>query len=165
MMIVALMYGMMPKAPTAQRSSAPPVNMLHMVSTPPAHGSLAAYFSKDSDNAAPFKPGIGIIAVTRQMPSTSSVNRILDLSSGILKQFLNVLAMAAIMLPIGASTRLDRGGRLRADDFAGAAFGFNFCLGRRAERMRADLQLFRQLAVTQNLDAMPAAVRQAGLLQ
>src|SRR5713101_4398146 len=165
MMIVALMYGMIPKAPTAQRSSAPPVNMLHMVRTPPAPESLAACFSKYSDSAAPFKPGIGIIAVTRQMPSTRSVNRILDLSSGILKQFANVLAMAAIILPIGASTRPDRGGWLRADHFARAAFGLNFCPGRRAEGMRAEVQLFRQLAVAQNLDALPAAVRQASPLQ
>ena len=32
-MIVALMYGMMPSAPTAQFSRAPPVNMLYMPST------------------------------------------------------------------------------------------------------------------------------------
>src|SRR6266704_1449078 len=131
---------MIPKAPTAQRSSAPPVNMLHRVSTPPAPASLAAWFSKYSDHAAPFKPGIGIIAVTRQMPSTISVKMIRDLSSGILKQLTNVLAMAAIMRPIRASPRLDGGSWLRAEDLARAAFGLNFGPGGRAEGMRADLQ-------------------------
>jgi len=39
-----------------------------------------------------------MIASSRQMASSMKVKRILDLSSGILKQLLNVLAMAANMV-------------------------------------------------------------------
>src|SRR5439155_6606865 len=45
----------------------------------------------------PFKPGIRTKASSLQMASTVSVNRIRDFSSGILKQLLKVLAMAASM--------------------------------------------------------------------
>src|SRR5882672_7705183 len=86
---------MMPSAPTAQRSSAPPVNMLYMPSNPPP--SFEAFSAKNFVNAAPSSPGIGIMAATRQIPSTIRVKTIRDFSSGILKQLAKVLTMFAIM--------------------------------------------------------------------
>src|SRR3954454_21265188 len=86
----------MPKAPTAQRSSAPPVNMLYMPRRLPAP-CLLAFLAMYSASAPPSKPGIGIMAATRQMPSTIRVKRIRDFNSGILKQFAKVLAMAESM--------------------------------------------------------------------
>src|SRR6266481_1243070 len=86
---------MMPKDPIAQRSSAPPVNKLYIPST---DAPWAAWVLKKSASTCPFNPGIRIIASSRQMASSMKVNKILDLSSGILKQLLKVLAMAANML-------------------------------------------------------------------
>src|SRR3569832_1843647 len=85
---------MMPSEPTAQRSSVPPVNRLYMPST---EAPWAAWVLKNSARTFPFSPGIRMIASSRQMASSMKVNRILDLSSGILKQLLKVLAMAASM--------------------------------------------------------------------
>src|SRR5688572_12561942 len=92
MMMVALMYGMMPSAPMAQRSRAPPVNMLYMPSKPPL-SPWAAKSSKYFDSNAPSRPGTGSTEITRQIPRTSRVKMIRDFSSGILKQFANVLMM------------------------------------------------------------------------
>src|SRR5207249_8160234 len=77
--------------PTAQCSSAPPVNKLYM---PNREEPLAACRSKKSARALPFKPGMRTTASSRQMARTIRVNKIRDLSSGILKQLLKVLAMA-----------------------------------------------------------------------
>src|SRR5207249_3216948 len=85
---------MIPRAPTAQCSSAPPVNMLYMPST---EAPLAACALKNSANVLPSRPGMRITASNRQIASTISVNKIRDFSSGILKQLLKVLAMAASM--------------------------------------------------------------------
>src|SRR5260221_13687 len=84
---------MIPSAPTAQRSRAPPVNMLYIPRRPPPPRLAAC--SKNFDNATPSRPGIGIMAVSRQMPRTIRVKRMRDFSSGILKQLANVLTMAA----------------------------------------------------------------------
>src|SRR6266700_3282363 len=86
---------MMPKAPTAQCSSAPPVKRLYMPST---EAPVAACDSKNCARALPLRPGMRTTASSRQIASTTNVKRIRDLSSGILKQLLKVLAMAAIIL-------------------------------------------------------------------
>src|SRR5438094_554095 len=85
---------MMPIAPTAQCSRAPPVNILYMPST---EFPVPACFSKKSASTPPFKPGTRTTAAKRQTARTSRVKRIRDFSSGILKQFRKVSAMAAIM--------------------------------------------------------------------
>src|SRR5437879_13697414 len=85
---------MMPRAPTAQCSSAPPVKRLYMPST---EAPLAAWVRKNSANTAPSSPGMRTTASSRQMARTIRVNKIRDLSSGILKQLLKVLAMAESM--------------------------------------------------------------------
>src|SRR5215213_7114462 len=90
------MYGMMPSAPTAQCSKAPPVKRLYIPKTPPP-APLWACFSKNFVSATPSKPGTRTNAISRQIVSNNTVNQIRDLNSGILKQFLNVLVMAAIM--------------------------------------------------------------------
>src|ERR1043166_4873264 len=64
---------------------------------------------------------MGIIAITRQIPRTSKVKRMRDFNSGILKQFANVLAMAAIMqYPNNFGYFLGRG----VTAFSGAGAGF-----------------------------------------
>jgi len=51
--------------------------------------------------------------------------------------------------------------RLLREDFHAAALGFDFGFGRRAERMGDDRELFGQLAVAENLDAVAVAINQA----
>src|SRR5438552_9450945 len=86
---------MMPKAPMAQFSSAPPVKRLYMPST---EAPLAAWDLKNAANTAPSSPGMRITASIRHIARTIKVNKIRDFSSGILKQLLKVLAMAASMV-------------------------------------------------------------------
>ena len=78
---------MMPKAPTAQCSKPPPVNMLYMPRKPPPL-FCPALDSKNLASASPSSPGTG----TREV-STTMVKMIRDFSSGILKQLLSVLMM------------------------------------------------------------------------
>ena len=61
------------------------------------HAAAPAWFRKKSAKAAPLRPGTRTTASRRQMARTIRVNKIRDFSSGILKQLLNVLAMAASM--------------------------------------------------------------------
>src|ERR1051325_4733622 len=77
-----------------------------------------------------------------------------DLSSGILKQFANVLA---IFLNIA----LHLGFGFRPDYFARAAGGFNLLSGRSAEFVRRDRQLLFQLAIAEDLDQLHRAVGQS----
>jgi hypothetical protein len=56
--------------------------------------------SKNAASLAPSKPGIWTTAARRQIARTNIVNKILDFSSGILKQLLNVLAMDPSMVRI-----------------------------------------------------------------
>ena len=51
------------------------------------------------------------------------------------------------------------------DDFASAAFGFNFLAGRGAERVGADRQLLGQFAGAENLNAIGRAIGQADGLE
>src|SRR5664280_2556578 len=81
---------MMPSDPMAQCSNAPPAKVLYRPSIPPP---LCALWLKKLVSASPFKPGIRIQVIKRQIASTPSVNKIRDFSSGILKQLVNVLAM------------------------------------------------------------------------
>jgi hypothetical protein len=55
--------------------------------------------SKNAVNEDASSPGTGIHANNRQIPKRSSVNSILDFSSGILKQLAKVLAMALNITP------------------------------------------------------------------
>ena len=104
---------MMPSAPTAQCSSAPPVNMLYMPSNAAAALRRALLGNKPPARRHP-DPGMRIIAARRQIASTTSVNRIRDFSSGILKQLLKVLVMEASMVSekvtpsLGSLDRLSR---------------------------------------------------------
>ena len=54
--------------------------------------ALRGVFEK-SVSAAPFRSGMRIHAINRQIASNPTVNKIRDFSSGILKQFANVLTM------------------------------------------------------------------------
>src|SRR5438477_5223600 len=87
---------MIPKAPTAHFSNAPPVNMLYMSSKPPP-SLLRAACLKKSARAAPSSPGTGNIAMMRQIPKRRRVKRMRDLSYGILKQLAKVFMMVLIM--------------------------------------------------------------------
>jgi hypothetical protein len=49
------------------------------------------FWLKYSTNAVPFRPGMVMNDITRQMNNTPSVNKIRDFNSGILKQLRNVL--------------------------------------------------------------------------
>src|SRR5881628_3323958 len=88
----------MPSAPTAHFFSAPPVNRLYIPITPPADAFWL--WSNHSFSAAPSKPGTGTHATSRHTASSMSVNKIRDLSSGILKQFAKVSAMLLNMLQL-----------------------------------------------------------------
>src|SRR6186997_2278318 len=85
---------MMPRAPTAQCSRAPPVNRLYIPNTPPLP---PADLSKNAVSATPSRPGIRTNAINRQTARMATVNKIRDFNSGILKQLVNVLAMEANM--------------------------------------------------------------------
>src|SRR5205085_12391479 len=75
--------------------SAPPVTMLYMPKTELA--IAPRWLSNQARSAVPSNPGTGTHAITRQMPRTRSVKIIRDFSSGILKQFANVLMIARNM--------------------------------------------------------------------
>src|SRR5438445_1458132 len=126
-------------------------------------------------------------AARRQMASTMSVNRIRDFSSGILKQLLKVLAIAASMLmsykirnPKSEGRKRDwgrilefrhsdwfgqlhlslRGGLyhlFRANDLTSAAFGFDLGASRGAEGMGADGQFPGQFSAAKNFDSGSSA--------
>jgi len=116
MMIVALIYGMMPKVPTAQCSRAPPVNVLYR---PRTEDPACWCDSKNFASAAPFKPGIRTTASSRQIASTINVNRIRDFSSGILKQLLKVVAMAENILIQKSAVKVSNwiGGNYQGDGY------------------------------------------------
>src|SRR5208282_4282303 len=80
---------MMPSAPTAQCSSAPPVNRLYMPSRPPP----AELLLKNSVKTAPARPGIRTNAINRQTARMATVNKIRDFNSGILKPLAKGLVM------------------------------------------------------------------------
>src|SRR6266850_6321571 len=129
------MYGIMPSAPRAQCSNAPPVNKLYI---PSMELPAPACCAKKSASAFPFNPGIRTTASSRQMARTIRVKMIRDLSSGILKQLLKVLAREAsigqsISVPqpptLGFSRFRFGFGFPARDDFAGPPFGFDLCLG------------------------------------
>src|SRR5664279_1936276 len=86
---------MMPNAPIAQFSSAPPLNMLYSPSNEPAPPLL---LSKNAGSDVASSPGTCTTAVSLQMARTKAVNKIRDFNSGILKQLLNVWAMAPSMI-------------------------------------------------------------------
>src|SRR5579859_7762900 len=86
----------------AQRSSAPPVKRLYI---PRTEAPCEAWVLKNSARTFPFKPGMRIIASNRQIANNMKVNRIRDFSSGILKQLLKVLAMAASMAKIDGNPK------------------------------------------------------------
>src|ERR1700722_8134381 len=118
--IVALMYGMMVNAPMAQFSVAPPLNILIIPS-----GELvwAWICSKNVFNAAPSSPGTRTHASNRQIAGIIMVNKIRDLSSGILKQLLKVWKIDASMNSVvHPQLRLGLSRRFGTDDFARSAF-------------------------------------------
>src|SRR5262245_32096711 len=98
---------------------------------------------------------------TRAMARTMSVKKMRDFSSGILKQFRNVLMIFSIMR--GASLLRRRCGRLCFDDFACAALGFDLGPGGGAERVGRDGEFPGQFTIPKNLDAFDGAIGEAGL--
>ena len=62
--------------------------------------STGRWREKYSDKAWPLRPGMRITASKRQTARIPSVNKIRDLSSGILKQLLRVLAMERNILKV-----------------------------------------------------------------
>src|ERR1051325_1914038 len=107
---------------------------------------------------------MGIMAATRQIPSNSTVKKIRDFSSGILKQLAKVLMMLANMKNSPADqSGFDRRGL--GDQLARAALALDLQTRARAERVRHNRQLLRQLAAAENLDAIGLAVGQADRAQ
>src|SRR6185436_5352141 len=90
---------MMPSAPIAHCLRAPPVNKLYMPTTEPEKSPPC--WSNQRRSAPPSNPGTGTHAITRQIPRTRRVKMILDLSSGILKQFEKVLKILRNMYSLG----------------------------------------------------------------
>ena len=117
-------------------------------------------------NGAPSKPGIGTSEASRQIPSTTIVNKIRDFSSGILKQLLSVLRI---------EENIDySGGRLPAGSAGFAALAttshvpplrFQSWSGRGAESVRSHRQFPGQFARAQDLDPLAGPVGQAEVAQ
>src|SRR3974377_912727 len=98
---------MNPKTPTAQCSRAPPVKRLYIPSIEDPAAAFAL-LSKKADKVRPSRPGMRTTASSRQIASTIKVKRIRDLSSGILKQLLKVLTIAASMVVLSSEIRRPR---------------------------------------------------------
>jgi hypothetical protein len=88
------------------------------------------------------------------------VNKIRDFSSGILKQLANVLKMLRNMS--WSRLRFRRFGGFADDHFTRAAFGLDLGLGRGTECVRAHRELPGQFTLTENFDAIGAAIGQTG---
>src|ERR1035437_243883 len=145
---------MMPSEPMAQCSNAPPAKVLYIPSRPPSPPLVAKKFVR----ASPFKPGMRMTASRRQTAKSPSVNKILDLSSGILKQLPSVLAIERNIRQRQLS--LGRGSGFAGDDFHRAALGLDFCLGRRTDRAGNDRKFFGQFAGAENFHAVRPAIGQ-----
>src|SRR5271170_7080133 len=130
---------MMPIAPIAQRSSAPPANILTMPIAPPCEWVL-----KKFRNAVLSKPGTVMNEISRTTTRIPTVNRMRDFSSGILKLLTKVLKILRNMVSPASSLR-GHGG-FAADDLNRAAFGFDFRFCRSAERAHAHRKFFGQFA-------------------
>src|SRR5882757_9269706 len=64
-----------------------------------------------------------------------------------------------------ARLRFGRLGLFRCDDFAGAAFGFDFGPGRGAEGVGADREFAREVAIPENLDSRHRTIGQTRAAQ
>jgi hypothetical protein len=105
----------------AQRSKAPPANVLYNPTAPPPCELLLKKFR----NAVLSKPGMVMKVIKQQTDSIPNVNKIRDFSSGILKQLANVLKMERNMRQTPQSGFGQRAG-FAADNFTCAAFGLDF---------------------------------------
>src|ERR1043166_6485254 len=145
-------------APMAQFSKPPPVNKLYIPNTPPP--DLPPPVSKNAFSLAASRPGAGTRAHNRQMPNSNRVNRILDFSSGILKQLEKVLAIFANMRgnrPLSFFLDL-----LAANNLTGTAQLLDFFPGRGAEGVSTHFQFLFQFAVAQNLNSFDRTIGEAG---
>ncbi len=91
MMMVALIYGMMPSVPMAQRSSAPPANVFNRPSAPPPFCEWVCEIIVQ--RRAVQTRECGSRQSAGRPPARQSVNKMRDFSSGILAQLPNVLKM------------------------------------------------------------------------
>ena len=149
---------MIPKEPTAQRSSAPPVNMLYIPSRPSADCAL---FLKNSANACPSKPGMGIIDTTRHSARTTKVKIIRSFNSGILKQLAKVLRIDFTMTQITwAANVLGLNRSLHGNQFTGSTQTLNRRASLRTKPVGHHDQLAGQFAIAQYLDPGRPAIRQ-----
>ena len=90
-MMLAVMYGIMPRANTDSRSSAPPLNKLTSWYTPAA----LLVFSRPVQNCTAFSemPGVGIAAPSRNTARIPSVNSSFLRRSGVRKARMNAVSM------------------------------------------------------------------------
>src|SRR5688500_6398638 len=130
-MIEAEMYGMMPRAKTVARCSAPPVNRS-------SRPNRLFWPPTASTSASRSMPGSVMCAPIRSRTSTPSVKRIFRRSSGILKRFgtCGVATDLALLLAANADRAAGRLDRLA---------------GGRAERVGLDRHRARQAALGQHL--------------
>ena len=128
----------MPRAPTAQCSSAPPVNMLYMPSTGPPPLWLVlekvrqhrAVQARDADNRR--QPADRQHHQREQNPGLQFRN-LEAVAEGVERWKRNMSGTDCLRVLAGGSAVC-----LSADDFARAAFGFDLGLGRGAEGVGAD---------------------------
>src|SRR5690606_37945243 len=110
-----------------------------------------AFWSNHSRRAAPSNPGTGTQAITLQIPNTSRVKMMRDFSSGILKQFANVLAMAAIMWWAGYWRILGLG---LSSNLTSSAFGLDLLPGGSAESTGSDEKLLFEFPCSEDLNSI-----------
>jgi hypothetical protein len=129
----------MPSAPTAQFSSAPPLNRSNKPhKTAPAHGPDMRHEFAQGDGIHPGRRNGRDQAAHKNMPK---VKRMRCRSSG----------MRRLLEKAESMGRLPRG---LAYHLAAAARRFDLGLGRGAEGMRLDRQLAAHVAIAQNLDPL-----------
>src|SRR5712692_8964917 len=141
-MMEAEMYGMMPRANTERRRSAPPEKRSRKPNTPP---DMAL---KNSESATGSTPGVGMWEPRRYTASSPNVYITRRRRSSIAQMLRSV------------SRRFNLRHLL-----AGAPCRFDLLARRRGELRGVHGELLGQLAVTQDLDSVIFALDQAGLAQ
>src|SRR6266446_5058155 len=138
-MIEEVMYGMMPRAKIVRRRKLPPLKRSKRPRTDPAD------CAKSRSNSVTLIPGVQMCAPMRYTAKRASVNSTRFRKSSMRNMFFTA-SMNRFMPVSRLSYNLERTTRLG-----------NLFLGRRAERLRVNRQLGRQLAIAQNLDGVRGA--------
>src|SRR5713101_937909 len=142
-MIDEVMYGMMPSAKIVRRRKLPPLKRSKMPSTDPAD------WLKSCSSTAVLIPGVGMCAPMRYTARRASVNSTRFRKSSMRNMFFTA-SMNRFMPVSRLSYNFERTTRLG-----------NLFLRRRAERLRVNRQLGRQLAIAENLDGVRSAAHKS----